>query len=240
MQMKSSFIFVFIAFTTILITCSLTSDRNTPIVSYELNPKKQVLQFYSKDNKGKIFKNHGSLKKWLNKNDLKLKFAMNGGMYLTDFSPQGLYIENGVKIKALDKTQTAYGNFYMQPNGVFYLQKDGKGVVCKSKDYKDSGIINYATQSGPMLVINDKLHPKFTKGSKNTHIRNGVGILPNGNILFAMSEERINFYDFASFFKSKGCKNALYLDGFVSRTYLPEKNWRQEDGAFGIIIAEIE
>jgi uncharacterized protein YigE (DUF2233 family) len=78
------------------------------------------------------------------------------------------------------------------------------------------------------------------KASKNTHIRNGVGILPSGNILFAMSKERINFYNFASFFKSKGCKNALYLDGFVSRTYLPEKGWEQEDGAFGIIIAEIE
>jgi len=32
----------------------------------------------------------------------------------------------------------------------------------------------------------------------------------------------------------------LYLDGFVSRTYLPSQNWKQEGGSFGIIIAEIE
>ena len=51
-----------------------------------------------------------------------------------------------------------------------------------------------------------------------------------------MSKSGINFYDFANYFKSIGCKNALYLDGFVSRTYLPEKKWIQTDGNFGVII----
>ena len=82
------------------------------------------------------------------------------------------------------------------------------------------------------------MHPRFNKGSANVHIRNGVGILPDGNILFAMSKEKVNFYDFASYFRQKGCKNALYLDGFVSRTYLPSKGWRQFEGNFGVIIGE--
>lgn len=43
-----------------------------------------------------------------------------------------------------------------------------------------------------------------------------------------------------NFSKKKGCKNALYLDGFVSRTYLPEKNWSQLDGNFGVIIGVTE
>jgi len=60
----------------------------------------------------------------------------------------------------------------------------------------------------------------------------------NEELVFAMSKKTINFYDFASFFKIQGCKNALYLDGFVSRTYLPSKNWIQMDGNFGVIIAE--
>jgi uncharacterized protein YigE (DUF2233 family) len=51
-----------------------------------------------------------------------------------------------------------------------------------------------------------------------------------------MSKKEINFYEFANYFKKKWCKNALYLDGFVSRTYLPEKNWIQTDGNFGVII----
>ena len=51
-----------------------------------------------------------------------------------------------------------------------------------------------------------------------------------------MSKHEINFYNFAKYFKDIGCINALYLDGFVSRTYLPEKNWKQEDGNFGVIV----
>ena len=89
-----------------------------------------------------------------------------------------------------------------------------------------------------MLVIDNRIHPVFVKESKHLHIRNGVGILPDGNILFAMSKDLITLYDFAEFFKNSGCKNALYLDGFVSRTYLPEKKWEQLDGNFGVIIAE--
>lgn len=46
----------------------------------------------------------------------------------------------------------------------------------------------------------------------------------------------VNFYDFATFFKNQHCDYPLYLDGFVSRTYLPEKNWIQLDGSFGVII----
>ena len=80
------------------------------------------------------------------------------------------------------------------------------------------------------------MHHAFKKGSSNVQIRNGVGILPDGNLIFAMSKEPVNFYDFAQYFESLGCKNALYLDGFVSRTYLPSKNWIQDDGDFGVII----
>ena len=65
-----------------------------------------------------------------------------------------------------------------------------------------------------------------------------MGILPDGKVLFAISEDKVNLYDFALWFKNKGCKNALYLDGFVSRIYLPSKNRQQADGNFGVIIAE--
>jgi uncharacterized protein YigE (DUF2233 family) len=119
---------------------------------------------------------------------------------------------------------------------VFYITEENNPVICVTTAFKNAKNIKYATQSGPMLVIDGKLHQKLTKGSKNLNIRNGVGVLPNGNLLFAMSKEKINFYDFATFFKDNGCKNALYLDGFVSKTYLPSKNYEQIDGDFGIII----
>ena len=211
---------------------------DSEILSYIVNLKKQDLKFYWKNKDGKNYANFKNLKSALEKDNKKLIFAMNGGMYKKDLSPLGLYIENG-KIKSkLNTIKKAYGNFYLQPNGVFYLTNNNKAIVCKTTDFKNNGTIKYATQSGPMLLIDGKLHSKLIKGSKNLNIRNGVGILPDGNILFAMSKKKINFFDFAMFFKNKGCKNALYLDGFVSKTYLPLKNWKQLDGGFGVIIAE--
>jgi uncharacterized protein YigE (DUF2233 family) len=91
-----------------------------------------------------------------------------------------------------------------------------------------------------MLLIDGEIHSAFKKGSKNLNSRNGVGILPDNRVVFAMSKQEVNFYDFAEFFRKLNCKNALYLDGFVSRTYLPEADWRQLDGNFGMIIGVVK
>ena len=164
---------------------------------------------------------------------------MNGGMYKTDNSPLGLFIAE-TKVVATLNTGSGNGNFYLKPNGVFYITTGNRAAICKTENFKADSKIKYATQSGPMLVINGQIHPAFKKGSTNLNIRNGVGLLPNGQLLFAMSKAEINFYDFADYFKKAGCKNALYLDGFVSRTYLPGKNWIQTDGNFGVIIGETQ
>src|SRR6185312_14620174 len=127
-------------------------------------------------------------------------------------------------------TSSDNGNFYLKPNGILYITTDNKAVICQTSDFKDNAKIKYATQSGPMLIIDGQIHPAFKEGSANLNIRNGAGILPDGRIVFAMSQSGINFYDFAQYFKNLGCRNALYLDGLVSRAYLPEKNWVQKDG----------
>jgi len=210
----------------------IADDR---FVSYRMDTKKQDIQLYWKDDKNVNFKSIQDLKMWLEKKKRKLVFAMNGGMYKQDNSPQGLFIENQRTQSPLD-TSTGSGNFYLKPNGVFYITTDNIPVICSTENFTDNGKIKYATQSGPMLVIDGQIHPAFKQGSVNLNIRNGVGLLPGNKLIFAMSKKEINFYDFANYFKSIGCKNALYLDGFVSRTYLPEKNWIQTDGNFGVII----
>jgi uncharacterized protein YigE (DUF2233 family) len=91
-----------------------------------------------------------------------------------------------------------------------------------------------------MLVVDGKINSSFKKGSANLNIRNGVGILRNNKIVFAISKKDINLYDFASYFKRSGCINALYLDGYVSQIYLPEKNQIQTDGNFGVLIGVIK
>ena len=217
---------------------SETQVEKSRFLSYEVNPLQQQLHFYWKNENTTTYKSFQNLKSALEKENKELVFAMNGGMYNKDLSPQGLYIENGETKARIDTSQSGYGNFYLQPNGIFYLTKKNKPVICTTKMFTGSENIKYATQSGPMLLIDGKIHSKFRKGSSNVHIRNGVGILPNGNLLFAISKEKTNFYDFASYFKQNGCKNALYLDGFVSRVYLPSKNQNQLDGNFGVIIGE--
>ncbi|MCA1965307.1 MAG: phosphodiester glycosidase family protein [Flavobacterium sp.] len=215
------------------------SNEDDRFVSYIVNPKEQNLEFFWKNEKGEHFKNAENLISWLKTKNKKLLFSMNGGMYKKDNSPQGLYIENKI-IKSEIDTLNGNGNFYLKPNGVFYLTTDKNPMICKTEDFINNGMIKYATQSGPMLVIDGEIHTAFKKNSTNLNIRNGVGILPNNQIVFAISKKEINFYDFAEYFKKLGCKNALYLDGFVSRTYLPEKNWKQIDGNFGVIIGVTE
>ncbi|MFP9117831.1 phosphodiester glycosidase family protein [Flavobacterium sp. RNTU_13] len=212
---------------------------NDKFISYTANPETENIILYYKDNSGKRIGTLGNLKTHISKKGKKLLFGMNGGMFQEDFSPVGLYIENGKTIRKLN-TRNAGGNFYMKPNGVFYITKNGKATVCKTEDFRPSPTVQYATQSGPMLVIKGTLHPDFKEGSTNLNIRNGVGILPDGKVLFAMSKTEVNFYEFAKFFKDKGCKNALYLDGFVSRAYAPSENWQQIDGNFGMMIGVSE
>ncbi len=218
-----------IAFTT---TQNSIDDQ---ILTYTVDTKTQDLQLYWKNDKGETLKSIQNLKNYVESKNLTLTFAMNGGMFNKDFSPQGLFIQSKKTFSVLD-TSDGNGNFYLKPNGVFYVTADNIPFVCKTTDFSDNGTIKFATQSGPMLVIDGQIHSAFKDGSTNQNIRNGVGILPNNKVVFAMSKTEINFYDFAKYFQSLGCKNALYLDGFVSRTYLPEKKWTQIDGSFGVII----
>jgi uncharacterized protein YigE (DUF2233 family) len=208
-----------------------SADPN--MLSYMVDPGD--LSFYWKDDSGHILGSIQHLKDYLSGKHKKLIFAMNGGMFKTGNAPVGLFIQEQTIISPLD-TSSGNGNFYLKPNGVFYITKDNKAMICQTEDFESTGQIRLATQSGPLLLSNSTIHPAFKMGSANVNIRNGVGILPNNKVVFAMSKEAMNFYDFAGYFKNLGCKNALYLDGFVSRTYLPEKNWIQTDGNFGVII----
>lgn len=210
----------------------ITADK---IISYIIDPGKQDLQLYWKDDSGRIIGTIQRLRDYLNHNHRRLVFAMNGGMFKADYSPVGLLIQDRKVTAPLD-TASGEGNFYLKPNGVVYIGRDEKAGICTTSDFPPVGRVKFATQSGPMLLIDGQIHPSFKKGSPNLNIRNGVGLLPGNRLLFAMSAEPISFYDFAAYFQNSGCKYALYLDGFVSRTYLPEKGYDRTDGDLGVII----
>nr|WP_216654653.1 phosphodiester glycosidase family protein [Pseudogemmobacter hezensis] len=162
-----------------------------------------------------------------------LGFAMNAGMYHRDRSPVGLYIEDGVEKHAI-VTAAGPGNFGLLPNGVF-CWADGSFYITDSRKFEPiRGNCRYATQSGPMLVIDGKLHPRFLKDSDSTYLRNGVGVDEAGTrAVFVMSDRAVNFHQFARFFRDGlGLKNALYFDGNISRLYAPELG--RHDGGFSM------
>ena len=211
--------------------------KNKSYSVYIVNPHKNEINLYNKK-EGGGYDDFVSINKRLSKEGKVLLFAMNAGMYLQNREPQGLFIKDGKVIKEIDLTREVPqpSNFHnLMPNGVFALDELNKPYIVVSEDFAELARrtrIDLATQSGPMLVINGKFNEHFTKGSHNLNIRNGVGVNKNGKVVFVISDQPVNFYEFAELFRDcLGCDNALYLDGFISKMYLPELNRKYLHGS---------
>lgn len=205
-----------------------------------VDPQKQELRLFWKDKKGQPYRDFETLKTELEADGRKLRFASNAGIFSEDHSPGGLHIENGQTLKELN-LRDGGGNFHLKPNGVFVLGAEGPGVVESQEFSQATQNPILATQSGPMLVIDGKVHPEFRENSPNRYVRNGVGVDEEGMIWFAISNGRVNFYDFAMLFlEYLHCPDALYLDGSISQFYLPELDRTETFGDFAGILALIE
>lgn len=198
------------------------------------------LHWLSKDQSA--YKSIQALREVLLEKKKDILMITNGGMFMKNNIPVGLFISRGKELCPIDTNTDQPGNFYMQPNGVFYLDNIGPHVSTTADYLKRSGKHNkivYATQSGPMLISKGNINAKFNPASVNRNLRSGVGILPNGNVVFIISKEaQTTFYDFANIFKERfGCKDALYLDGAISKMYLKNSRPNDLNGDFGAIIA---
>ena len=202
------------------------------------SPARDDMRLFLKDGEGQVYGSFDAVNAALAKDNKTLVFAMNAGMYHADRSAVGLYREAGATQAQL-QTRAGPGNFGLVPNGVFHIHGGQAGVTETQTFLLKSTVPDYATQSGPMLVIDGKLHPKFLENSTSRKIRNGVGI--NGDkVIFVKSEDPVNFYTFATLFRDKlGASNALYLDGTISRLYSAELGRNDRGAVMGPIVGVV-
>lgn len=220
--------------------CWKLTHKSTGYVACSFDLRKHDLQLFLNDASGAPYGSFRALKADLARQGLALPFAMNGGMYHRDRSPVGYYVENHARLKEA-VTGPGPGNFQMLPNGIFFIEGDTAGVMETRAFLKRNRQPKYATQSGPMLVIDGKLHHRFIEGSDFKKRRNGVGMMNRHEIVFAISDSAVSFHDFATLFRDKlACPNALFLDGTISSLHAPEIGRTDFLFPLGPIIAVVE
>jgi uncharacterized protein YigE (DUF2233 family) len=203
--------------------CRTVTYEGSRYTVCEVDLRRQVVKLFWKREDGEPYGYLASLPQLLGEHRRRLLFATNAGMYRPDYRPAGLYIENGRELVRAN-TNAGPGNFHMKPNGVFYVAGKVAGVLETGAFLEHKPQAEFATQSGPMLVINNRFHPRFMRSGGSRKHRNGVGVLDSNTVLFAISEVEVSFAEFARLFRDKlRCKNALFLDGgSVPALYSPE------------------
>lgn len=214
------------------VQCTAKTAGGTPFTVCAVDLKKEQLELFWRDDAGRPFRQFSALRESLSGKGKQLVFAVNAGMYQPDFSPVGLFVTDGRELKPLNH-HVGSGNFSQQPNGVF-LVEGGSARVMTTDDYaKENPKPQLATQSGPMLVHEDKIttSPVMNPGSTSRKIRNGVCAPSPDAAVFVNSEAPVTFYEFANFFHDAlHCREALYLDGSISSLYVASQH-REDRGA---------
>lgn len=194
------------------------------------------VEIFSAASNGAPLRDFVRLEEELGERAQDIAFGMNAGMFDDEGRAIGLLIERGRQAKAINRKQGG-GNFHMLPNGVFLVRDDGTAAVVTAGEFEPAQDIAFASQSGPMLVIDGKLHPDFEEDGQSRHLRNGVGIAPDGTPLFAISAEPVSFGKFARLFRDElKAKDALYFDGSVSALWAPADGRRDAHVPLGPMV----
>ncbi len=223
------------------VPCETITHLGSEYIVCTVDLRSHDLRLFLNDDAGRPMGSFSAVRAALDEDSETLAFGVNGGMYHRDRSPVGLYIEDGRELSALS-TRDGPGNFHLLPNGVFGWEH-GRAFVMESRSYQSAGITpDYATQSGPMLVIDGKLHPRFLPNGTSNKIRNGVGVQNDGHtVVFAISKDRVNFHDFGTLFRDRlDTPNALFLDGTISSLYSPTAKRADGFWPMGPIIGVVE
>ena len=191
----------------------------------EVDLRRHTLRLYWTRSDGTLYAYLSALPRDLENEGGRLLFATNAGMFDSKLKPVGLYVEQGRELVHAN-TKSAKGNFHMKPNGIFYISAGNAAVAETQAFLKQRPQADLATQSGPMLVMDGRLHPRFKRGSTSLKLRTGVGVRADGKVIFAISQDAVSFDSFARLFRDgQKCPNALFLDGgSVTSLFVPTLN----------------
>ncbi|MEH6524023.1 phosphodiester glycosidase family protein [Sulfitobacter sp.] len=224
-------------------TCREETYEGVDYAICEVDLTQDVLRlFLYEPVNGRPYGYFGKLNSTLEEQGFALGFATNAGMYHDDRAPVGLYIEDGKTAQKLI-TRKGPGNFGLLPNGVLCLRPRRADVIETLRYVEEAPECISASQSGPMLVIDGELHPRFLRNSASKYVRNGVGTSDDGQMAtFVISNNPVTFHAFGSVFRDHlGIRNALYFDGNVSRMRAPDLGRSDIGfGALGPIIGVVE
>jgi uncharacterized protein YigE (DUF2233 family) len=218
---------------------SMEYERNAYTIC-EVDLRKHTVRLYWKRSDGTPYAYLSALPRSLEGGVGRLLFATNAGMFDPALKPVGLYVEQGRELVHVN-TLSGYA-FHMKPNGIFFVSGDKAAVAETGAFLKQRHRTDLATQSGPMLVMNGRVHPRFDRRSTSLKPRNGVGVRPDGKVLFAISQGEVSFDAFARLFRDAlKCPNALFLDGgSASNLYAPTLNRLGNIVSLGPMLAVFE
>ena len=226
---RAKFLYVGISFATFL-ACSSAAELvslgagDKAVDACVFNVRKDNARMFWRTSSGTLLGTFDRIKEELQSGGERLYCASNAGIYGKDLHPIGLYVQAGQVERKLNLRKEGYGNFYMQPNGVFLLAQN-KASIMTTDEVQNNweaivGTLRYATQSGPLMLQAGQINSAFTPGSSNRVLRNAVCTKSSTDVALVKSRVPINFYDFSQVLRDElGCQDALYLDGSISELY---------------------
>jgi uncharacterized protein YigE (DUF2233 family) len=213
--------------------CAQQSFEGSRFWVCRYDPARDELRLAAHDAAGRPLDSLPGLRAWLGAVADRVLFAMNAGMYQMNQRPLGLFVAAGREETPLNRG-VGGGNFYLAPNGVFWVGADGAPHVTETGAYAAAppAAVVWATQSGPLLAQGDAFNPQISADGASLNLRNAVGVR-GGVALFVISDDKVSFGRLARFLRDGlGCPDALYLDGAVSSLWAT--GWDRLDGRRGL------
>ncbi|HEY2067939.1 MAG TPA: phosphodiester glycosidase family protein [Rhizomicrobium sp.] len=221
--------------------CTEHSFEDTRFTVCAYDPRRAELRLAWTGRDGQALQTFDRLSADLGKTARHVRFAMNAGMFEVGGMPLGLYVESGVERRPVNE-RNGGGNFYLKPNGVFSQTPYGTLRIDTTEGFlvrSDRPL--WATQSGPMLVIDGAFNRQITADGPSRNIRNGVGLRSTHSAFFVISDEPVSFGKLARFFRDGlACPNALYFDGTVSSLWLPSEARKDNAAPLGPMVVVLD